>query len=133
MSDAAAARADGLDADGFRPEINAITLVTANMAAAVAFYRAVGLEIAYGGPDATFTSLRVGANFVNLMVSDGPPAGFWGRVIVHVASPDAVWSRLRAAGYQPLTDPRDASWGERYFHVRDPDGHELSFARPLDR
>ncbi len=27
--------------------------------------------------------------------------------------------------------PRDASWGERYFHMRDPDGHELSFARPL--
>jgi uncharacterized glyoxalase superfamily protein PhnB len=26
--------------------------------------------------------------------------------------------------------PRDAPWGERYFHMRDPDGHELSFARP---
>jgi len=23
--------------------------------------------------------------------------------------------------------PRDASWGERYFHMPDPDGHELSF------
>ncbi|MEC8370717.1 MAG: VOC family protein, partial [Pseudomonadota bacterium] len=22
--------------------------------------------------------------------------------------------------------------GERYFHITDPDGHELSFARPLD-
>ena len=27
--------------------------------------------------------------------------------------------------------PRDAEWGERYFHILDPDGHELSFARPL--
>jgi catechol-2,3-dioxygenase len=27
--------------------------------------------------------------------------------------------------------PRNASWGERYFHMLDPDGHELSFARPL--
>jgi hypothetical protein len=27
--------------------------------------------------------------------------------------------------------PRDASWGERYFYVLDPDGHELSFAQPL--
>ncbi|MEC7657646.1 MAG: VOC family protein, partial [Pseudomonadota bacterium] len=26
----------------------------------------------------------------------------------------------------------DASWGERYFHITDPDGHELSFAHPLD-
>jgi len=27
--------------------------------------------------------------------------------------------------------PLNASWGERYFHLHDPDGHELSFARPL--
>ena len=27
--------------------------------------------------------------------------------------------------------PEDASWGERYFHVTDPDGHELSFAKRL--
>jgi uncharacterized glyoxalase superfamily protein PhnB len=27
--------------------------------------------------------------------------------------------------------PRDAEWGERFFHLVDPDGHELSFARPL--
>jgi hypothetical protein len=27
--------------------------------------------------------------------------------------------------------PRDASWGERYFHMLDEDGHELSFARQL--
>jgi hypothetical protein len=26
---------------------------------------------------------------------------------------------------------RDAEWGERFFHLVDPDGHELSFARPL--
>ena len=27
--------------------------------------------------------------------------------------------------------PRDATWGERYFHIVDPDGHELSFAQPI--
>jgi uncharacterized glyoxalase superfamily protein PhnB len=27
--------------------------------------------------------------------------------------------------------PTDAPWGERYFHLRDPDGHELSFAKLL--
>jgi hypothetical protein len=27
--------------------------------------------------------------------------------------------------------PPDAGWGERYFHMRNPDGHELCFARPL--
>src|ERR1700737_4496053 len=29
------------------------------------------------------------------------------------------------------TVPHDAEWGERFFHLIDPDGHELSFARPL--
>jgi uncharacterized glyoxalase superfamily protein PhnB len=38
---------------------------------------------------------------------------------------------LVAAGIQPDTAPRDAEWGERFFHLTDPDGHELSFARPL--
>jgi catechol 2,3-dioxygenase-like lactoylglutathione lyase family enzyme len=33
-------------------------------------------------------------------------------------------------GFHPEI-PRDASWGERYFHMSDPEGHELSFARPI--
>ena len=40
-------------------------------------------------------------------------------------------TRIVEAGYAPEFEPRDAPWGERFFHVRDPDGHELSFARPL--
>jgi len=43
---------------------------------------------------------------------------------------DAFWAYLRAKGFHPES-PRDASWGERYFHMADPDGHELSFAHPL--
>jgi len=55
----------------------------------------------------------------------------WGRVIFHVADVDELYDRARAAGCQPATAPRDAEWGERFFHLVDPDGHELSFARPL--
>ena len=44
---------------------------------------------------------------------------------------DALYDRALAAGYLPATVPRDAEWGERFFHLIDPDGHELSFARPL--
>ena len=32
----------------------------------------------------------------------------------------------------PEAAPADAPWGERYFHITDPDGHELSFAKRLD-
>ena len=28
-------------------------------------------------------------------------------------------------------EPTDASWGERYFHIRDPDGYLLSFAQSI--
>ena len=41
--------------------------------------------------------------------------------------------QLVAAGIQPQAPPRDAEWGERFFHVTDPDGHEISFAWPLKR
>ena len=34
-------------------------------------------------------------------------------------------------GLKPDFTPCDAEWGERYFHITDPDGHELSFARAL--
>lgn len=119
--------------DEFAPEINAITLITKNMAASLDFYRAVGLEMAYGGPDSTFTSLRIGANFLNLSCEERGAEGLWGRVILHVESPDRIWQRLIDSGYEPSFAPRDAPWGERYFHVLDPDGHEVSFARPLDR
>jgi uncharacterized glyoxalase superfamily protein PhnB len=42
-----------------------------------------------------------------------------------------MYDRARRAGFTPSTSPTDATWGERYFHILDPDGHELSFARPL--
>jgi catechol 2,3-dioxygenase-like lactoylglutathione lyase family enzyme len=114
-------------------EINAITLFTGDMAASVAFYRAVGMEVVFGGPDAGFTTLAHGANFVNLSAREGPPPdGLWGRVILWVPSPDDTWAALVAAGHEPEFEPRDAPWGERYFHVRDPDGHQISFARRLD-
>ena len=43
---------------------------------------------------------------------------------------DAAWKHLSEQGFRPER-PQDAPWGERYFHLRDPEGHELSFARPL--
>jgi len=112
-------------------EINAITLVITDMAASVAFYTELGFATAYGGPDADFTSLSIGTNFVNLQLTGETPGTGWGRVIFHVLSPDAVHLMAEAAGYTAETEPADAPWGERYFHILDPDGHELSFARPL--
>ena len=113
--------------------INAVTLVTADMTASCAFYAALGFESVVGGPDAPFTTYRVGDGFLNVQFdpAHAPVPAIWGRVIFWVADVDAMYDRAVACGYVPEMTPADAPWGERYFHVRDPDGHELSFAKLL--
>ncbi|HEY6316681.1 MAG TPA: VOC family protein [Acidimicrobiia bacterium] len=113
--------------------ISAVTLLTVDMFEAVAFYQALGFHLLYGGPDAPFTSFRVGAGYLNLQLDAvGPPArAVWGRVVLWVDDVDAMYQRVLTAGFDPETSPTNAPWGERYFHIHDPDGHELSFARPL--
>jgi catechol 2,3-dioxygenase-like lactoylglutathione lyase family enzyme len=114
--------------------ISAITLATHDMARAVRFYRALGFALRYGGEDASFTSFTVGTGHLNLVVpSPDRHWSWWGRVIFWVADVDELYARAVSRGFQPSTAPRDAEWGERYFHITDPDGHELSFARPLER
>ncbi len=115
--------------------INAVTLVTSDMARSVEFYSDLGFELNYGGSDDDFTSLRAGPGYLNLQLVPGwvPPSQVWGRVILWVDDVDAVHRRALAAGHRSSTEPADAPWGERYFHISDPAGHELSFARPLDR
>jgi catechol 2,3-dioxygenase-like lactoylglutathione lyase family enzyme len=113
--------------------INAVTLATADMAAAVAFYDALGFRRLSGSADEAFTTYRVGAGFLNLQLdpAHAPLPSIWGRVIFFVDDVDAMHARVVAAGFMPSTQPADAAWGERYFHVHDPDGHELSFARGI--
>ena len=112
--------------------ISAVTLAVQNMARSVAFYRdAVGLTMLYGGEEAGFTSFRVGNGYLNLIPADIPPL-WWGRTIFHVDNVDDMHARFVKAGVKTDSEPEDAPWGERFFHVTDPDGHELSFARPLN-
>ena len=113
-------------------KISAVTFRVSNMKASVQFYRDVlGMEVLYGGEGAFFSSLRAGeAESAILNLEQGKPVDGWGRLIFHVADVDAIWRRFNELGFKP-EKPRNASWGERHFHMRDPDGHELSFARPL--
>jgi catechol 2,3-dioxygenase-like lactoylglutathione lyase family enzyme len=112
--------------------ISAITLGTHEMGRAVRFYRGLGFEVLHGDEESSFSSLRAGVSYLNLIAQPAERHwSWWGRVIFYVADVDALYRRALAAGYQPTTEPRDAEWGERFFHLTDPDGHELSFARPL--
>jgi catechol 2,3-dioxygenase-like lactoylglutathione lyase family enzyme len=112
--------------------ISAITLVTGDMARAVEFYTRLGFQVLYGGAGSDFTSFSVGDGYLNLTRSAGfSSASGWGRLIIYVSDVDAMYERAIAAGLEPETRPRDAEWQERYFHILDADGHELSFAKPL--
>ncbi|MGI9017898.1 MAG: VOC family protein [Euzebya sp.] len=112
--------------------LSAVTLVVRDMDVAVAFYDALGLRTVHGGSGGDFTSYAIAGSYLNLQQGDPGHSDQWGRVILHVSDVDAMWRRVVDAGGTPDGQPEDAPWGERYFHVRDPDGHELSFARPLD-
>ena len=112
--------------------ISAVTFATRDMGRAVRFYEALGFSMAYGGETEAFTSFRVGTGSLNLVSVDDPPLSTGRvRVIFHVDDVDAMYAHVLARGFTPETQPRDAPWGERYFHLTDPDGHALSFARPL--
>src|ERR1700688_2030865 len=92
-------------------KISAITFRVLNMKASVQFY-----------PNNSESAI--------LNLEQGTSVSRWGRLIFHVTDVDAFWIHLKEKGFDPEI-PQDASWGERYFHMLDPDGHELSFAQPL--
>ncbi|MGQ3505085.1 VOC family protein, partial [Enterococcus faecalis] len=71
--------------------LSAVTLVTADMARAVATYQRLGFAVVFGGARDAFTTLQAGAGFVNLQRLEpgaSVPTG-WGRIVVHVDDVDA--------------------------------------------
>ena len=114
--------------------INAVTLAVHDMSRSVRFYAALGFSVRYGGEHAAFTSLHAGSCYLSLIAQPADRSwSRWGRVIFHVSDVDAFHRRAVEQGLAPTTAPADAPWGERYFRISDPDGHELSFARRQER
>ena len=113
--------------------LSAITLGTYDMARSLNFYGLLGFERKYGDADAQISSFYCGDSFLNVVrTPKSKPINWWGRVIFYVEDVDDMYQRMLDAGLETQTKPRDAEWGERYFHALDPDGHELSFAKPLN-
>jgi len=96
------------------------------MRTSVRFYTdLLGLEIIYGGEDAYFSGKDPILN-----LECGNPVTQWGRLIFYVSDVSRFRAYLKQQGLRPQR-PQYASWGERYFHLSDPDGRESSFARPI--
>src|SRR5215217_798669 len=95
-------------------QISAVTLMVKNMEKSCNFYsRIPGLRLVHGGTTAdSFSTFEVGRNsdiYLNLELRNN----------------DANFSKL--VSFE--NEPTDASWGERFFHIQDPDGYQLSFAK----
>ena len=113
-----------------------VELVVADMAATLAFYRHVGLDIP---PDADKEphvdvalgdGLRLAFDTEDTIRSFDPqwsrPAGGHRAALAFAcdspAAVDAAYADLTGAGYEGHLPPWDAFWGMRYAVVHDPDG-----------
>ena len=133
-------------------KISAVTLIIKNMERSCNFYSEIpGFKLVYGGsPDDTFTTYEIGEDVqktcLNLELSitdnhhidNGRKRQHFGRIIFHTKDVDKLYSYFKS-NIDILTvisfenEPTDAAWGERYFHIREPDGYQLSFAKPFEK
>jgi uncharacterized glyoxalase superfamily protein PhnB len=116
------------------PVLNAVGIVTADMARSLEFYRLLGLGVP-DTPDAGHVNIDV-ANGMRVMIdSEAEVRKFrsdWDRttgnqcaLAFQCESPaqvDDLYDRLTEAGFEGEKEPWDAFWGQRYAQLRDPDG-----------
>lgn len=108
--------------------INAVTLRVTSMTRSVLFYRdTLGLKLVYGGDDSPFSSFSIENSYINLQLSASTVTE-WGRIILYSNDVDQMHAHLKSLGYT-FPEPQDTPWGERFFHIKDPDGHEISVAQ----
>ena len=126
------------------PRFDLIGAVVADMAASLAFYRMLGLDLpaeADGEGHVELTlpgGLRLAWDTVEMVRSFDeswqPPRGGHGISLAFLcddpAEVDATYAALVDAGYEGKLPPWDAFWGQRYATVHDPDGNPVDlFAR----
>ncbi|WP_030715626.1 VOC family protein [Streptomyces sp. NRRL F-2580] len=128
------------------PRLDMIGLVVSDMAASLAFYRRLGLDVpaeADGLPHVEAAlpgGLRIGWDTEDTVRSFDPswtrPTGDGSRDLAFLcdspAEVDALYAELTAAGYPGHLKPWDAFWGQRYAVVLDPDGCAVSLFAPLE-
>ena len=82
-----------------------------------------------------FALLRIGQARLGLlnrrMLGAGAPS-FHIEVSTSTAGVDELYEHLVAAGVEPEGPPANRSWGERTFHVKDPDGNRIEFDSNLE-
>ena len=124
------------------PSLDAIGIVSKDLAASIAFYRLLGVTFEAPEGDHVEATLPSG---LRLMLDDlelikkldkdwAPPKGHRMSLAFVCASPaevDAVHAKVTAAGHASKTPPWDAFWGQRYAQVVDPDGNVVDLFAAL--
>ncbi|HTJ59671.1 MAG TPA: VOC family protein [Candidatus Saccharimonadales bacterium] len=126
------------------PSLDAIGIVTKDVAAAIRFYGLLG--VAFPEPEgdhveATLPNgLRLMLDTLELIKKLDPewtePKGHRMNLAFRCADPaevDAVHAKVTNGGYASKTAPWDAFWGQRYAQVVDPDGNVVDLFAPLPR
>ena len=120
-------------------KISAVTLLISDMKKSVEFYSKIpNFKIVYGGSDSQFTSFLIddmSKSYLNLKLKKTHSTDF-GRIIFYVDDVDKIFTYMQNDETISIlgkleSKPQDATWGERFFHVLDPDGYKLSFATPI--
>src|SRR5919197_3982547 len=138
--------------------ISAITLKVKDMEKSCSLYSMIpGFRLTYGGESSdSFTTFEIGKGskrtYLNLerIEDDEDSPDFYkkfnlgktkesrdfGRVIFHTENVDKLYSYMKQDEYILKyivfeNEPTNAPWGERFFHIREPNGYQLSFAQPL--
>ena len=116
-----------------------VEIVVRDMAASLAFYRRLGLDVPADADGAPHVEVELGGVRLAFDTEDTirsfdagwtRPAGGGHRMALAFAcdSPaavDAAWAELTGAGYDGHLPPWDAPWGMRYAVVHDPDGNPV--------
>jgi catechol 2,3-dioxygenase-like lactoylglutathione lyase family enzyme len=125
-----------------RPAV--IEIVVADMAASLAFYRRLGLDIAPEADSEPHVDVDLGGihlafdtreTILSFNTHWTPPAGGHGMALAFACeSPgevDSAYAELTGAGAAGALEPWDAFWGMRYAIVHDPDGNPVDLFAPL--
>ena len=120
-------------------QLSLIELVVADMAATLAFYRRIGLDISPGAEEQPHVDIELKGGLRMAFDTEDtirsfdkgwtrPSGGHRAALAFACDSPaevDAAYAELTGAGYEGHLDPWDAFWGMRYASVRDPDGNPV--------
>ena len=123
--------------------LNALGIVTSDMATSIRFYRLLGLDVPETPDEGHVeTFLPNGVRF--MLDSEDTVRSFrpdWKREsgnqvglaleCENAAEVDDLYARILAAGFEGETPPWDAFWGQRYAQLRDPDGVPVDLYAPL--